>query len=81
MIAVNMHEAKTRLSALVKAVEAGEVVVLCRAGKQIAEIRPLGKPEAKRRDLTPDPALKPVLATDYDPIEPLSETEWPEELR
>ena len=40
MITVNMHEAKTRLSELVKAVEErNEVVVLCRDGREIAEIR------------------------------------------
>ena len=35
-----MHEAKTRLSELVKAVETtGELVVLCRDGVEVAEIR------------------------------------------
>ncbi|PYV04352.1 MAG: antitoxin, partial [Acidobacteria bacterium] len=34
MITVNMHEAKTRLSELVKAVEErNEIVVLCRDGR------------------------------------------------
>ena len=40
MITVNMHEAKTRLSELVKAVEErNETVVLCRDGRAVAEIR------------------------------------------
>ena len=40
MITVNMHEAKTRLSELVKAVEErNETVVLCRDGREVAEIR------------------------------------------
>ena len=43
MIIVNMHEAKTRLSELVKKVEEGnEVVVVCRDGQEVAEIRPDG---------------------------------------
>jgi prevent-host-death family protein len=35
---VNIHEAKTRLSQLVAEVEAGEEVVIARAGKPIARI-------------------------------------------
>ncbi len=35
---VNIHEAKTRLSQLVEAAEAGERVVLARAGKPVAEL-------------------------------------------
>jgi len=43
MIAVNMHEAKTRLSALVDAVESGREleVVIARNGKPAARIVPL----------------------------------------
>jgi antitoxin (DNA-binding transcriptional repressor) of toxin-antitoxin stability system len=40
VITVNMHEAKTRLSELVRAVEElGETVILCRDGEEVAEIR------------------------------------------
>ena len=35
---VNIHEAKTRLSELVAAVEAGEEVVIARAGKPVARL-------------------------------------------
>jgi prevent-host-death family protein len=35
---VNIHEAKTNLSQLVEAAEAGEKVVLARAGKPVAEL-------------------------------------------
>ncbi|MBM7517402.1 type II toxin-antitoxin system Phd/YefM family antitoxin [Nocardioides nitrophenolicus] len=38
---VNVQEAKTRLSELLKSVEAGESIVIARAGKPIAELRPL----------------------------------------
>jgi antitoxin (DNA-binding transcriptional repressor) of toxin-antitoxin stability system len=36
MIQVNVHEAKTQLSRLLEAVEAGEAVVIARAGVPIA---------------------------------------------
>jgi antitoxin (DNA-binding transcriptional repressor) of toxin-antitoxin stability system len=77
MITVNMHEAKTRLSELVKAVEEhDEVVVLCRGGREIAEIRRRTK-RRRMRNLTPDPRFQVDIAEGYDPAEPLSEEEWP----
>jgi antitoxin (DNA-binding transcriptional repressor) of toxin-antitoxin stability system len=42
---VNIHEAKTRLSQLVEAVEAGEEIVLARAGRPVARLARL---EARR---------------------------------
>lgn len=77
-----MHEAKTRLSELVKAIEErGETVVLCRDGVEVAEIRRRAKRRGAIRDLTPDPRLRVEFAADYDPTEPLSEDEWPAGLR
>ncbi|MPY89656.1 MAG: type II toxin-antitoxin system prevent-host-death family antitoxin [Luteitalea sp.] len=76
MITVNMHEAKTRLSELVKAVEEGnEVVVLCRDGREVAEIR---RRATRRpvRDLRPDPRFRVEYAAGYDQTEPLSDDEW-----
>jgi prevent-host-death family protein len=82
MITVNMHEAKTRLSQLVKAVEEqGEIIILQRAGKPVARILPAESAGASRRDLTPDPRFAVQLAPGYDPTEPLDENEWPEECR
>jgi prevent-host-death family protein len=82
MITANMHEAKSRLSELVKAVEeGGEIVILQRNGKPVAEIRPYSKPKIVRRDLRPEPSLRPIFAPGYDPAEPLSDDEWPEECR
>ncbi len=47
MKTVNIHEAKTNLSSLLSRVEAGgEHIIICRAGKPIAEIIPYQK---KRR--------------------------------
>lgn len=40
---VNVQEAKTRLSELLKRVEAGEDIVIARAGRPIAELRPVKK--------------------------------------
>ena len=80
MITVNMHEAKSRLSQLVLAALSGEEVILCSKGEPRVRLVPM---EAKpiRRDLTPDPRLRPILAPGYDPAEPLSEAEWPSDCR
>lgn len=82
MITVNMHEAKTRLSELVKAVEEKrETILLCRGGNPVAKISAVKK-QAQRRDrLKPDPRLKVTFAPGYNPVEPLSDDEWPEESR
>jgi antitoxin (DNA-binding transcriptional repressor) of toxin-antitoxin stability system len=78
MITVNMHEAKTRLSELVKAVEErNETVVLCRDGRAVAEIRRRGTRRAAR-SLTPDPRFRVAFAPGYHPAEPLTDDEWPE---
>jgi antitoxin (DNA-binding transcriptional repressor) of toxin-antitoxin stability system len=80
MITVNMHEAKTRLSELVRAVEErNEVVVLCRDGQEVAEIRRrVGR--RRVRDLRPDPRFHVEFAPGYEPTEPLDREEWPEDL-
>jgi antitoxin (DNA-binding transcriptional repressor) of toxin-antitoxin stability system len=81
VITVNMHEAKTRLSELVKAVEErNETVVLCRDGREVAEIRRRVKRRAAR-NLTPEARFRVVFGPEYRPAEPLSEDEWPETLR
>lgn len=81
MIVVNMHEAKTRLSELVRIVEErNETVVLCRDGRPVAEIRRRVRKRAAR-SLTPDPRFRVELAPDYHPAEPLTDDEWPEALR
>jgi prevent-host-death family protein len=85
MISVNIHEAKTNLSALVRAVEErGETVILQRHGKPVAEIHAYGSrgdAGGFTRDLTPDPDLMPRLTEGYDPAEPLAADEWPPELQ
>jgi prevent-host-death family protein len=80
MITVNMHEAKSRLSQLVAAAESGEEVILCSNGAPRVRLVAMETPPT-RRNLTPDPRLRPILAPGYDPAEPLSEDEWPSDLQ
>jgi prevent-host-death family protein len=83
MITVNMHEAKSRLSELVKAVETeGEIVILQRNGVPVAEIRGLSSAAPfDRTRIAPDPTLYVETVLGFDPGEPLSEDEWPAKLR
>jgi prevent-host-death family protein len=75
MIRVNTHEAKTKLSALLAAVEErGEEVVICRHGKPVARLSAFLRPARSR--LTPDPAL--IGTIHYDPTEPADSDEWNE---
>lgn len=48
MIVVNVHEAKTRLSQLLAQVEAGEVVIIARAGKPVARLSPAQALDCRR---------------------------------
>lgn len=48
MKAVNVHEAKTHLSRLLKKVAAGEEVVISKAGKPIARLVPVVEPPRER---------------------------------
>lgn len=47
--AVNIHEAKTHLSRLVERVEAGEEVVIARAGRPVARLIPYRPRRAARQ--------------------------------
>ena len=46
---VNIHKAKTELSKLVERAEAGEEVVIARAGKPAAKLVPITKAGKRRR--------------------------------
>jgi prevent-host-death family protein len=48
MTEVNVHQAKTHLSRLLSRVEAGEEVVIARAGKPIARLVPFCRAKGKR---------------------------------
>jgi prevent-host-death family protein len=45
---VNMHEAKTNLSRLVEEAEAGEEIILARAGKPVAKLVPVRRSRRRR---------------------------------
>jgi prevent-host-death family protein len=48
MKTINIHEAKTHLSRLLKRVAAGEDVVISKAGRPIARLVPVAPPAAER---------------------------------
>ncbi|HET6361796.1 MAG TPA: type II toxin-antitoxin system Phd/YefM family antitoxin [Gemmatimonadota bacterium] len=48
MIQVNIHEAKTHLSRLLRRVAGGEEVVIARAGRAVARIVPVDGPNRRR---------------------------------
>ena len=78
MITANMHEAKTRLSELVKAVEErGEVVVLCRNGKPVVRLVPTDSCFVDH--FRTDERLRAVFHEDANL--PVPEEAWPEEFR
>ena len=71
---VNIHEAKTNLSALLSEIEAtGEKVLICRNSKPIADLLP-----HRRRSRRQPHAVMSQFRIDYDPTEPLTADEWPE---
>ena len=49
MKAVNIHEAKTHLSRLIQRAEAGEEVVIARAGEPVAKLVPYKPAKLKHR--------------------------------
>jgi hypothetical protein len=80
VITVNMHDAKIRLSGLVRAVEErNETVVLCRDGKE-AEIRRRVERRGLR-DLLVDPRFGVEFTAGDEPAEPLTDDEWPDSAR
>jgi antitoxin (DNA-binding transcriptional repressor) of toxin-antitoxin stability system len=75
MIRVNTQEAKTRLSALLVAVEKGETVVICRNDRPVAELRAI-RPAVKD-PLKQHPELSGVVFHE-DPVRPLERDDWPD---
>ncbi|MFW5744256.1 MAG: type II toxin-antitoxin system Phd/YefM family antitoxin [Spirochaetota bacterium] len=73
MKTVNTHEAKTHLSRILEEVEHGEVYIISRNGRPVAELR--------RREEAPRSVVSPVLSQigiNYDPTEELDDDEWGE---
>jgi antitoxin (DNA-binding transcriptional repressor) of toxin-antitoxin stability system len=76
---VNTHEAKSNLSKLLADIEnKGEVVLICRNGKPVAEMKAF---KAATGRLASNPDLKVTFAPGFDPTEPATEEDWPEENR
>jgi prevent-host-death family protein len=48
MKTVNIHAAKTHLSALVEEAAAGEEIIIAKAGKPVARLVPLKKPDFRK---------------------------------
>lgn len=73
MRAINVHEAKTHLSAFLAEVEdKGETFVICRAGKPIAELRALPRRTGR---LAVHPVCSQITWTE-DPSTPMSPDDW-----
>lgn len=66
MDVVNIHDAKTRLSELLKKVEAGEELVIARAGRPVARLVPFHL-SAQARKLGQF-AGQAVMADDFDEL-------------
>lgn len=73
MRSLNVHEAKTTLSAVLAEIEAtGEVFLICRNGRPIAELRPVA---GRRGRLATRPDTAAVAFVD-DPTAPLAPEDW-----
>ena len=81
MTEVDTHEAKSRLSSLLSAVESNdETVVICRAGKPIAELRSISPKNTIL--LPPHQDLQPIsVEANFDPAGEISVEDWPIESR
>ena len=77
MKTVNVHEAKTNFSSLLATVESSnESFVICRNGEPVADL----VPHKRASRIKVHPALSRIKIG-YDPVEPLSNDEWPKEAR
>jgi prevent-host-death family protein len=74
MSTVSVHEAKTHLSRLLQQVEAGEEVVIARAGEPVARLVPVG-PKLPRLPGRLKDAI--VIREDFDA--PLPDSFWTDE--
>lgn len=73
MIQVNVHEAKTHLSRYLEQAENGEVIIVCRHNKPIAEIRAVAAvppPVTRKAGL-----LKGLISWSPDAFAPMTDAE------
>ena len=68
VIRVNMHDAKTNLSAYVARLREGEAIVLCRRNTPVAEIRLLPKQRVSRRPIGLAAGSFSVPASFFEPL-------------
>ena len=77
MKTVNVHEAKTNFSSLLATVEdSSESFVICRNGEPVADL----VPHRRASRIKPHPVLRRIKIQ-YDPVESVSEKEWPKRFR
>ncbi len=65
----NIHEAKTAFSALIKDAQAGEEIVIAKAGVPVARLVPVAA-DPKKRELGYDQGLPFRIAPDFDTFVP-----------
>ena len=63
MTTVNVHQAKTQLSRLLQQVEAGETIVIARAGKPSAQLVPI---DAHPKGINPPGAMRDQISIGDD---------------
>ena len=61
---VNVHEAKTRFSKLLKRVQLGEEIVIAKAGKPVARLVPVAQPPSARKPGTAKALI--TIGADFD---------------
>lgn len=78
MIRVNVHEAKTNLSKLLKRVEEGETVLICNRNLVVAELRaPYGdSPPKKQRPIGLHDGLIKIADDAFAPMTDEEVAEW-----
>jgi antitoxin (DNA-binding transcriptional repressor) of toxin-antitoxin stability system len=69
VVKLNIHDAKTHLSAYLEQLEKGDedVVVICRRNEPIAELRAIRRSRSKRNLFRPDPRLK-IAKSFFEPL-------------
>ena len=68
MIRLNIHEAKTHLSAVLARLRPGETILLCRRNKPVAEIRALAQKPTKRRPIGLEAGKLVVPESFFEPL-------------
>lgn len=68
MLKINLAEAKTRLSALLRRLKPGEVIVICRRNVPVAELRALAPPRRKPRPIGLGKGEFEIPSTFFEPL-------------